>query len=84
MSFGHTQLPIRLTKVIKRRESDLAMHMTSLDWAVVAGVMSVFVTMALLANRLTRSVTDYLVAGRTAGRTCLRWPTAWNGWAQSK
>ena len=71
MSFGHTQLPIRLTKVIKRRESDLAMHMTSLDWAVVACVMSVFVTMALLANRLTRSVTDYLVAGRTAGRYML-------------
>src|SRR6516225_3971235 len=48
-----------------------AMHMTSLDWAVVAGVMFVFVTMAAIANRLTKSVTDYLVAGRSAGRYML-------------
>jgi solute:Na+ symporter, SSS family len=47
------------------------MHMTWLDWAVVAGVMAVFVTTAALANRLTRSVSDYLVAGRSAGRYLL-------------
>ena len=47
------------------------MHMTLLDWAVVAGVMTLFVTMAVIANRLTRSVSDYLVAGRSAGRYML-------------
>jgi SSS family solute:Na+ symporter len=47
------------------------MHMTSLDWAVVAGVLALFVTMAVIANRLTRSVSDYLVAGRSAGRYML-------------
>jgi solute:Na+ symporter, SSS family len=47
------------------------MHMTGIDWAVVAGVMALFVTMAAIANLLTKSVSDYLVAGRSAGRYML-------------
>jgi solute:Na+ symporter, SSS family len=47
------------------------MHMTWLDWAVVGGIMAVFVATAVVANRLTRSVSDYLVAGRSAGRYML-------------
>jgi SSS family solute:Na+ symporter len=47
------------------------MNMTPMDWAVVAGVLGLFVTMAVLANRLTKSVSDYLVAGRCAGRYML-------------
>jgi len=34
------------------------MNMCGLDWAVVAGVMGLFITMAVLANRLTKSVSD--------------------------
>ncbi len=47
------------------------MHMTWIDWAVVAGVMTLFAVMAIIANRLTKSVSDYLVAGRCAGRYML-------------
>jgi SSS family solute:Na+ symporter len=47
------------------------MNMTWVDWAVVGAVMALFTTMAVLANRLTRSVSDYLVAGRCAGRYML-------------
>jgi hypothetical protein len=34
------------------------MHMTWIDWAVVAAVMTLFATMAVIANRLTKSVSD--------------------------
>lgn len=47
------------------------MNMTGLDWLVVCSVMGLFITVAVLANRLTRSVSDYLVAGRCAGRYML-------------
>ena len=47
------------------------MHMTAVDWAVVIGLMAMFVAMAVVANRLTKSVSDYLVAGRSAGRYML-------------
>lgn len=47
------------------------MNMTWIDWAVVIGVMALFTTMAVIANLLTRSVSDYLVAGRCAGRYLL-------------
>lgn len=47
------------------------MNMHLIDWIVVAAVMAVFVTMAAFANRLTKSVSDYLVAGRCAGRYML-------------
>jgi SSS family solute:Na+ symporter len=47
------------------------MNMTGMDWAVVIAVLGLFVTMAALANRLTKSVSDYLVAGRCAGRYML-------------
>jgi SSS family solute:Na+ symporter len=47
------------------------MNMTSLDWTVTAAVLGVFVVTAVLANRLTKSVSDYLVAGRCAGRYML-------------
>ncbi len=45
--------------------------MSWVDWAVVLAVMALFTTMAVIANRLTRSVSDYLVAGRCAGRYML-------------
>jgi SSS family solute:Na+ symporter len=38
---------------------------------VVAGVMALFIAMAIRANRLTKSVSDFLVAGRSAGRYML-------------
>jgi hypothetical protein len=44
------------------------MHMTWVDWAVVAGVITLFVTMAVIANRLTKSV-----SGRCAGRFMHAW-----------
>ena len=47
------------------------MNMTWIDWMVVCVVMGVFITMAMMANRLTKSVSDYLVAGRCAGRYML-------------
>lgn len=47
------------------------LHMTWIDWVVVAGVIGLFVAMAVVANRLTRSVSDYLVAGRCSGRYML-------------
>lgn len=47
------------------------MHMTSLDWIVVACVLGLFVAVAMFANSMTKSVADYLVAGRGAGRYML-------------
>jgi solute:Na+ symporter, SSS family len=47
------------------------MLMSSLDWFVVAAVMAVFTGVAMMANRLTRSVSDYLVSGRSVGRYML-------------
>lgn len=47
------------------------MNMTSLDWSVTAVVLGIFIFVAVLANRLTKSVSDYLVAGRGAGRYML-------------
>ena len=39
-----------------------------IDWTVVAALMGVLVVMALISNRYTRSVADYLAGGRCAGR----------------
>lgn len=47
------------------------MNMALLDWIVVAAVLGLFIFMAAISNRLTRSVADYLVAGRGAGRYLL-------------
>ncbi len=47
------------------------MNMNPIDWLVVVSVLGIFVFMAVLANRLTKSVSDYLVAGRCAGRYML-------------
>lgn len=47
------------------------MNMHSLDWIVVAAVLTLFVGMAVYANTLSKSVSDYLVAGRCAGRYML-------------
>jgi solute:Na+ symporter, SSS family len=47
------------------------MNMTLLDWGVVGAVMALFLSMAYMANRLSSSVSDYLVAGRCAGRYML-------------
>ncbi len=45
--------------------------MQFLDWAIVAVVVAALVPMVFLANRYTRSVADYLVSGRSAGRYLL-------------
>jgi SSS family solute:Na+ symporter len=47
------------------------MNMTLLDWTVTAAVLGIFVFVAMFANRMTKSVADYLVAGRGAGRYML-------------
>ena len=44
------------------------MQFHMLDWLIVAGTLVVLVVMALVSNRHMRSVSDYLVAGRAAGR----------------
>ena len=44
------------------------MNFTVLDWSIVAAVMAVIVVMALISNRYTKSVSDYLAAGRAGGR----------------
>jgi len=47
------------------------MRLNAIDWTVIAAVMGVFTLTAFAANRLTRSVSDYLVAGRSVGRYML-------------
>ena len=47
------------------------MNLTQLDWSIVAAMMAVIVVMAFVSNRFTRSVSDYLAAGRSAGRYML-------------
>ena len=40
------------------------MNFTGLDWVIVAGIMALIVVMAIIINRYTKSVADYLAAGR--------------------
>ncbi|MBN1513906.1 MAG: sodium:solute symporter [Phycisphaerae bacterium] len=42
--------------------------MTGIDWLIVAGLWGLMVVLALGTRRYTRSVSDFLAAGRTAGR----------------
>jgi len=44
------------------------MHFTQLDWLIVGAMMAGLAVMALISNRHTKSVADYLAAGRAAGR----------------
>jgi len=44
------------------------MNYTGIDWAIVAGMLILIVFMAVISNRHTKSVADYLAAGRSAGR----------------
>ena len=44
------------------------MRLNAIDWTVIAAVMGVSTLTAFAANRLTKSVSDYLVAGRSVGR----------------
>ena len=44
------------------------MNFTLLDWLIVVAMVPVIAVMALVSNRHTKSVADYLVAGRAAGR----------------
>ncbi len=44
------------------------MNFTGLDWAIVGGMLAVITVMAIISNRHTKSVADYLAAGRSAGR----------------
>jgi len=55
------------------------MHMTFLDWLVVAAVLGMFISIALYANRMTKSVADYLVAAVARGDTCSPFLPARNG-----
>jgi SSS family solute:Na+ symporter len=45
--------------------------MTPLDWTIVFGMYAVIVGSVILTKRYMRSVTDYLAAGRSAGRYLL-------------
>ncbi|MEE9471450.1 MAG: sodium:solute symporter, partial [Gemmatimonadota bacterium] len=47
------------------------MHFTLLDWMILIGVYAAMVGGVLLLKPFTRSVADFLVAGRTAGRYLL-------------
>lgn len=45
--------------------------MSMLDWLIVAGVFAAITSMVFVGNRYTRSVADFLVSGRSAGRYLL-------------
>lgn len=47
------------------------MNMTILDWVMTVTVLGLFTFVAFYSNRMTKSVADYLVAGRGAGRYML-------------
>ena len=47
------------------------MNMAPVDWAIVIALMAVMVLGALLSRGYMRSVADFLVAGRSAGRYVL-------------
>lgn len=47
------------------------MNMQWLDWTIVAGLLAFLTFMAVYTRRYTRSVADFLVANRTAGRYLL-------------
>ncbi len=44
------------------------MNLALLDWAILAGVVGTMVAGVLVSRKYMRSVADFLVAGRTAGR----------------
>jgi SSS family solute:Na+ symporter len=48
--------------------SSALMNLMILDWAIVVTVFVFIVAMAVSSKRLMRSVSDFLAAGRTAGR----------------
>jgi SSS family solute:Na+ symporter len=47
------------------------MHLTLLDWSIVAGLVAVLFLVAAYSRRYTRSVSDFLAANRCAGRYML-------------
>lgn len=47
------------------------MNMAFVDWAIVFGLLVFIVTMAIITNRYTQSVADFLAANRCAGRYLL-------------
>ena len=47
------------------------MHLTLLDWSIVAGLVAVLFGVAAYSRRYTRSVSDFLAANRCAGRYLL-------------
>ena len=44
------------------------MNLTTVDWAIVAGILAVIVSGVFYSQRQMRSVADFLAANRTAGR----------------
>ena len=44
------------------------MNMAAIDWVILGSVYLILVASVLLTKRYMRSVTDFLAAGRTAGR----------------
>ncbi len=44
------------------------MNFSTVDWVIVGAMLAGLVVMALVSNRHTKSVADYLAAGRAAGR----------------
>lgn len=47
------------------------MNMNWIDWSIVAGLSVFIVSLIFIANKYTKSVADYLVANRCAGRYVL-------------
>jgi SSS family solute:Na+ symporter len=47
------------------------MTMQPLDWTVIVAILGFFFSIAWMASRRSKSVSDYLVAGRSAGRYIL-------------
>lgn len=47
------------------------MNMHLLDWAIIGGILLVLLVIAVITQRLNRSVADFLVANRCAGRYLL-------------
>jgi SSS family solute:Na+ symporter len=49
----------------------MTLNMGGLDWFVIIAILGMFFSIAYFASRLSKSVSDFLVAGRCAGRYML-------------
>lgn len=44
------------------------MNLSTIDWAIVLGILILMIAMVLVSKNLVKSVTDFLATGRTGGR----------------